>query len=333
MTSITLYRSPKESALLAEMVEVFLEGFQPAQELPRFLFSFELDEFGRDDYFYDLLRESPEAFEGAWGAILIRSSSKLHTKEFAKEVVFQLNSVGAGFIGHPLVEAVEDELNMRKWAKNLGVSSQKALFENCRQLGGRLGSFFPEKKENLLVIHANSRPRESNTMAFYREVEKHLNLESIDVEIVKEEVADCAACGFETCGYFSELGTCYHKGHFTDILLQKIEEAGGIMFLAPNYNDALSARIMSMINRMSVLYRKGPFYDKYLFALIVSGNSGSDSVAKQLLGALTINKGFMLPPRFFRHAIANDPGEIHRTFKELKAESESFSRHIEEYLK
>jgi hypothetical protein len=44
--------------------------------------------------------------------------------------------------------------------------------------------------------------------------------------------------------------------------------------------------------------------------VIVSGNSGSDSVAKQLIGALNINKSFRLPPYFAVMATANNPGEI-----------------------
>lgn len=332
MKNITLYRSPNESTLLRDMVETFNRHFKEESPLKRFLISIELDEFGRDDFIYPILKEKREAFKGAWGVILIRSSNKLHTKEFAKELILQLNTLGAGFMGHPVVEVVQDELNMRKWAKNLGITPIEALHENVKNLAERFGTFIPDKKEHLLVIHANNRPHQSNTMAFYREVEKHLNINSLHVEIVKEDVLDCAACGYDVCGYFSELGTCYHKGHFTDVLLEKIKHAGGILILAPNYNDALSAKIMSMINRLSVLYRQGPFYDKYLFALVVSGNSGSDSVAKQLLGALTINKGFRLPPYFYRHAIANDPGEIQKIFKELESIAKDFSDTIVTYM-
>jgi hypothetical protein len=43
----------------------------------------------------------------------------------------------------------------------------------------------------------------------------------------------------------------------------------------------------------------------------VSGNSGGDSVARQLISALNINKGFRLPPFFSIMAIANDTGEIY----------------------
>jgi len=52
------------------------------------------------------------------------------------------------------------------------------------------------------------------------------------------------------------------------------------------------------------------FGNKTIFSIVVSGNSGSDCVAKQLIGALNINKGFRLPPYFALTATANDPGSI-----------------------
>jgi len=61
--------------------------------------------------------------------------------------------------------------------------------------------------------------------------------------------------------------------------------------------------------------------------VIVSGNSGSDSVAKQLIGALNINKGFRLPPYFSIRAIANDPKTIFHV-ENIKMKSEVFSKII-----
>jgi len=67
-----------------------------------------------------------------------------------------------------------------------------------------------------------------------------------------------------------------------------------MIWLCPNYNDAISAKLMAVINRLTVLYKRVKFWDKTLFSIIVSGNSGSDCVAEQLLGTLNINKGLRL---------------------------------------
>jgi hypothetical protein len=58
------------------------------------------------------------------------------------------------------------------------------------------------------------------------------------------------------------------------------------------------------------LIMPGKIGDKTLFSVVVSGNSGSDCVAQQLIGVLNINKGFRLPPYFALTAAANDPGFI-----------------------
>ena len=79
--------------------------------------------------------------------------------------------------------------------------------------------------------------------------------------------------------------------------------------LCPNYNDALSANLTVFINRLTALFRQTRFYDKALFALVVSGYSGSDLVARQLISAMNMNKSFYLPGRFALLETANDPGE------------------------
>lgn len=57
-----------------------------------------------------------------------------------------------------------------------------------------------------------------------------------------------------------------------------VREADAIVMLCPNYNDALSANLTAFINRLTSLFRTTRFYDKALFAVVVSGYSGSDIV-------------------------------------------------------
>ena len=87
-----------------------------------------------------------------------------------------------------------------------------------------------------------------------------------------------------------------------------IREADAVLLLCPNYNDALSANLTAFINRLTALYRTLSFQDKAVFAMVVSGYSGSDIVASQVVSALCMNKGFWLPPEFCLMETANDPG-------------------------
>ncbi|MEK6266337.1 MAG: NADPH-dependent oxidoreductase, partial [Clostridium sp.] len=64
----------------------------------------------------------------------------------------------------------------------------------------------------------------------------------------------------------------------------------------------------------------------------VSGNSGSDSISKQLIGALNINKGFRLPPYFSIMAISNDPGEIFN-IPQIQETTKDFAETIKKEIK
>lgn len=89
-----------------------------------------------------------------------------------------------------------------------------------------------------------------------------------------------------------------------------VKSADAIVMICPNYNDAISANLTAFINRLTALYRKRQFTDKALFAVIVSGYSGCDILAKQLIAALNMNKSFYLPGHFAIMEMANDPGTV-----------------------
>jgi len=89
---------------------------------------------------------------------------------------------------------------------------------------------------------------------------------------------------------------------------------------------------MAVINRMTLLYRRVKFREKTLFSVVFSGNSGSDCVVEQLIGALNINKGFKLPPYFVLTAIANDPGSIMNVLG-IDKKAEEFVKSIRREIK
>ena len=70
-----------------------------------------------------------------------------------------------------------------------------------------------------------------------------------------------------------------------------------------------SPELADFINRLTALFRQTRFYDKALFAVVVSGYSGSDTLARQLISGMNMNKSFYLPPRFALMETANDPGQ------------------------
>ena len=83
-----------------------------------------------------------------------------------------------------------------------------------------------------------------------------------------------------------------------------------LVLVCPNYNDAVSANITAFFNRLTALFRTNDFSCKRVFALVVSGYSGGDIVAEQIIGAMNCNKNFILPGKFALIEAANDPRSI-----------------------
>ena len=181
----------------------------------------------------------------------------------------------------------------------------------CKEQVERLLADTPPVRQhpNLMVLHASNR-KTSNTIALWERMAPRLQ-GRVDAQVVSLRngtVADCNGCEFRTCLHFGEEGRCFYGGVIVDEVYPAIGHADGVLWLCPNYNDALAANLTACINRLTALFRTTPFYDKDLYAIIVSGYSGGDIVAQQLISALCMNKAFRLPPRFCMLETANDAG-------------------------
>lgn len=279
--------------------------------------------------FSKLYESASDQMSGSEGILLIHSSSDLYTKSSAASIIFLANNLGCRFIGHPVVEATSNLNNFSTWQKTLDLSLEEICLEQCRKLGKRFIEDMPIKKTNpeILMLHASSRTT-SNTLLLWNMIKDKLsgcNINELHVE--NGRVMDCIGCSFKTCMHYSAQSSCFYGGFMVEEIYPAIEKADAVLWICPNYNDALSANLTAVINRMTALYRKTPFYNKTLFSVIVSGNSGSDSVAKQLLNALNINKGFRLPPNFAIMETANDPWSITKV-DNIDSKAERFAENI-----
>lgn len=288
----------------------------------RVIYIVELDELGQSDRVNQYLKEAIAQynnsgdlpFESQVAALIVRSESEFFTKSFAKKFMFHLNQLGCEFIGHPLVERIVDGQNFRTWSKATGESLDVVEKEQVFKLITRLGNYstIKRKKAKLLVLHAGHKDT-SNTLMYWEQIKEKLDPDLIQIDelhVEEGKISDCYGCSFETCMYYAKEKACFYGGFVVEDLYPKIEQADMVLWICPNYNDAISAKLMAVINRLTALYRSMNFYEKYLLSIVVSGNSGNDSVAMQLLGALCINKGFRLPSQFAAMAIANEPGDI-----------------------
>lgn len=280
-----------------------------------------------------LIREKKDFFEGSVAGVLIDGEGELYTKSLGRALVFSVNSSSCLFPGRPLVEGTGSLSNFNVIAKILDQNNYNAYLESTKMLLQRVLTFQkPIKKDpKLLVLHASNHST-SNTIRLWELVKKKLDGILVkEISLRNGTVADCGGCSYTTCLHFSELGSCYYGGVIVEQVYPAVEECDAMLLLCPNYNDALSANITAFINRLTSLFRKMRFYEKYLFGIIVSGYSGGDILAEQLISGLNMNKTFILPPQFAMLETANAPDSI-RAREGIEDRAEAFARNIKKHL-
>ena len=114
-------------------------------------------------------------------------------------------------------------------------------------------------------------------------------------------------------------------------ILGKVLFTIALLLLLPNYNDSVGANIMAFINRLTSLHVNNELSGRRLYAIVVSGYSGGELVATQAMGALCLNKSFLLPPAFCMLETSNDPGEILRQ-PGINERAAAFARQIEQEM-
>lgn len=303
----------------------------------RLLFAVPLGEYGTNLEYVKMLsrlRTNPNLLEDCTSALVVDAGSELYTKSVAAELGLAANLAGSALIGRPLVEATGSLANFRIQAKNLEASLMDAYRGAARELLERLLSAAPapRARPELLVLHASSY-HTSNTMELWGQVRERLEeaCEVTEIGLRNGTLSDCSGCPYTMCLHFGEKGRCFYGGVMQDEVYPAVRRCDAILLLCPNYNDALSANLTAFINRLTVLFRQSRFYNKAVFAIVVSGYSGGDILARQIVCALNMNKSFYLPPRFALIETANDPGEA-MALPGIGARLDAFARRIRDTL-
>lgn len=187
------------------------------------------------------------------------------------------------------------------------------------------------RRPRILVLHASIRATSNTLELWHRTAALLPEMEIREISLQNGTLYDCAGCPYHTCLHFGEKNSCFYGGVMVEEVYPAVREADAIVMLCANYNDALSANLTAFINRLTALFRQVRFYDKALFAVVVSGYSGSDIVAEQLIAALNMNKTFYLPPRFAMLETANDAGQAVR-LPGIEARIRAFAENIRRTL-
>lgn len=282
----------------------------------KILFAVEIEPFGYDINMLTFLKKlylaGNDSLSMSIAGILVHSYSDLYTKRITQDLIFLCNNLGCSFIGHPMVEACNSLENYNTWQKTLDLSLNDICLLMSKKLGERLIlDKWPIVSCPEIAVLYSSPHSTSNTLDLWHMVSKHLKCCHInELQIENGQIQDCKGCSYKLCLHYGKQNSCFYGGFMVNNILPAIEKADIVVWLCPNYNDSIAANLTSVINRLTVLYRKISFHNKSIYSIVISGSSGSDSVAKQIIGALNINKGFRLPAYSCLMATANDPGAI-----------------------
>ncbi len=316
---------------------LYKEDDEEGKKTGRIIFAVPIGVSGINLEFYRLirfLRQNQDFLDGFTGGILIDSENDLYSKSAAKDLVFAANFAGCAFVGRPLVEGTRTLSNYNIIANNLGTDLMGAYLESAKGLVKEvIGTNFEKKKcPKLLVLHASSH-KTSNTYAIWNQVKEKLSgIEIKEIGLRNGTLSDCSGCPYKMCLHFGEKGSCFYGGVMVEDVYPAVREADAVLMLCPNYNDALSANLTAFINRLTSLFRTTRFYDKAIFAIIVSGYSGSDILAGQLIAALNMNKTFYLPGHFAMMETANDAGSAMK-LPGIEKRMDAFAKQIERILR
>jgi multimeric flavodoxin WrbA len=333
----------KPSNMLSKMIssasknysfDLFCENFDDIDfRNKRILFAVELGKSGINlelmKIFKLLEEKGPYSMENSIGSVIIHSDTDLNTRSVGREIIFRSNQLGCAFPGRPIVEAIKTLKNFVNYKKYFDMNLEEACLKNCSDLSDRLLNYKLIKKERpkVLVVHS-SNVNTSNTYMLWRLVRKNLkDCEINEVYLGEDNIADCRGCLFAVCNYFGEQISCFYEDAVVKKIYPAILEADYMIFLCPNYNDSLMSNLTATINRLTALYRTTNFYDKNLYSIIVSGNTGSDIISKQLISSLNINKTFSLPPYFSLMETANYPKDVLK-ITNIKEKAKEFADNI-----
>jgi len=258
------------------------------------------------------LHEKEQLLAGSRAGILIDGENDFFTKDLGRRIAFAASLCGCVIPGKPLVESASDLHSFTVLASLWQTDRYAAYLKSCRLLVEKLRTFAPVQitRPKILAVHAGNH-KTSNSLSLWQLTAAALadKAEIEEISLRNGQIWDCRGCKYEDCLHFGEQGDCFYGGVITEKVYPAIIKSDVVVLICPNYNDSVSANIMAFINRLTSVFRVNDFSAKRVYAIIVSGYSGGDLVAQQIIGAMNMNKNMILPPRFALLETANAPGE------------------------
>ena len=298
----------------------------------KIVFAIELNDIGTSNslnsIFEQLYKTGKDSLKNSEGCLLIHTEFNSFTKTLAQNIIYLSNNLGCSFGGRAFVEATGNLDNFIPMQVICKLSLEEICIKKCKELGDKflLNSQIRRSKK-ILLLHSSDKET-SNTLRLWEMVKTHLkDMEINEIYLGNGSILDCNGCSYKTCKYYGKQNKCYYGGIVVEEVYPAILEASTVVLLCPNYNDMLPANMVATINRLTALFRMTKFYDKNIYSIVVSGFSGGDALARQIISSLNMNKTFNLPPYFSLLATANDKDSIYK-IENIKEKAEKFAINI-----
>ncbi len=160
-----------------------------------------------------------------------------------------------------------------------------------------------------VLLFNGSMNANGNTNQALREIEKVLNAEGIETEVLcigGAPVRDCIACG--GC---SKIGKCVFDDDVVNGWVEKARQADGFVFGSPVYYAHASGRILSAMDRM-FYSGKSAFKQKVGACIAVARRAGCITAVDDMNKHLSIS-GMIIPSStYWNMAFGRTPGECNR---------------------
>ena len=243
------------------------------------------------------LHEKEQLLAGSRAGILIDGENDLFTKDLGRRIAFAASLCGCALPGKPLVESTSDLHSFTVLASLWQTDRYTAYLKSCRLLVEKLRTFAPAQitRPKLLAVHAGNH-KTSNSLSLWQLTAAALagKADIAEISLRNGQIWDCRGCKYEDCLHFGEQGDCFYGGVMTEKVYPAIIKSDVVVLICPNYNDSVSANIMAFINRLTSVFRVNDFSAKRVYAIIVSGYSGGDLVAQQIIGAMSAVGGLLI---------------------------------------
>ena len=143
--------------------------------------------------------------------------------------------------------------------------------------------FHSEMTMKIIGINASPKGDKSQTRRLVMGVlegARHTGADVTFIDLCSLDIAYCTACG-----------TCYAKGECVNdddypMLLAKMLDADGIVFGSPNYINAVTAQMKTMLDRMADVVHCQALAGKYGCSVCTAGGHYADEVAEYMNQAL-----------------------------------------------